>query len=68
MIDVRVRQHNRVDGADRSRERLVLSLHVGPPTLKQSAIKQDGLPEEADNVAGACYFARSAEELDFHKW
>ncbi len=66
MVDMRVRQHNGIDGRRVYRQfRPVLQTQL-LQTLKQSAINQHMLVVAGDQVLGAGNGTGRAEECDFH--
>jgi hypothetical protein len=63
MVDVRVRQHQRVDLAAGDRQAAVLFLGDAARALHQAAVEQHARAGDAQQVLGAGDVARGAEEL-----
>jgi len=66
MIDVRVREHDRVDLGNRARKPGILLARFAASTLKHSAIEEHGLSPDPKDVTGAGHFACGTSELDLH--
>jgi hypothetical protein len=66
VVDVRMREHHRVDLRDGQRQHRVLLTRLGAPSLEHAAVQQHGLPIEAENMTGACDLASRAGKLDLH--
>src|SRR4051812_8417395 len=67
MVDVRVRKHDGVDLSDVDRKRRVFGARLAAASLKHSAIQQDGLSIDAQDVTRAGHFTSGARELDLHQ-
>ena len=68
MIDVCVRQNNRIEIGRLVKERLVLPSGLGAMSLKEPAIEQDFQPTTFDQMLAAGDFARGSAESDFHRF
>ena len=66
VVDVRMGQHDGVDCLRGKGKPQILFPTLETPALKHPAIEQDRTPRDTQNVAGAGYFLRGAEELEFH--
>jgi hypothetical protein len=66
MIDVRVRKHDCIDFTNWYGKPNVLFLALAALALKQSAVEENRLPRNTQNVTRAGDLARSADEFDLH--
>ena len=66
VIEMRVRQHHRIDLLDWAGQSSILRVRVSPMSLEQAAVQQDGLTTGADDMTRPGYFARGAGKLDLH--
>ena len=67
VIDVRVREHDRVDLVHRYRERAVLLVAGEAAPLEHPAVEQHGAAVDAEDVARPGDLARCTKELELHR-
>ncbi len=66
VVDVRVREDERVDRSGLKRERPVPRLRLGPPALKETAIEENGSLAADEEVLRSGHGTRRAPEGDAH--
>ena len=66
MIEMRVRQHDRIDLVDWTGQCAILRVSIAAPSLEQPAVQQDRFAVRAHDVARARDLASGSGELDFH--
>jgi hypothetical protein len=66
MIDMRMREHDRIDLLDGDWKPQILRLTFTAFSLKQTAVEKYGLTRNPQDVTRAGDLTRRADEFDFH--